>query len=98
MRILDLTLYEIGNVIVRAWRRPRDLADGFVQHVTNVSNGPPLVPTPAERREAQALAEEHGLSVYDATYAAVAQERRLTLVSGDKRLLRAGLALAPGEV
>jgi predicted nucleic acid-binding protein len=98
LRILDLTLYEIGNVIVRAWREPRELADGFVARVTDISNGPPLVPTAAERKAAHALAEEHRLSVYDATYAAVAQERRLTLVSGDRRLLRAGLASAPADV
>lgn len=98
MRILDLTLYEIGNVIVRAWREPRELADGFVARVTTIANGPPLVPTAAERREAHRLAEEHRLSVYDATYAAVAQERRLTLVSGDRALVRAGLATTPADV
>lgn len=98
MRILDLTLYEIGNVIVRAWRWPCEMADSFVARVTEISNGPPLVPTASERRGAHALAESHGLSVYDATYAAVARERRLTLVSGDKALLRAGLATVPAEL
>lgn len=98
LRLLDLTLYEIGNVIVRAWRRPCTLADGFIERVMRVANGAPLVPTPAERRAAHAMADEHGLSVYDATYAAVARERRLTLVSGGARLVGAGLASAPGAV
>jgi predicted nucleic acid-binding protein len=58
----------------------------------------PLVPTAAERGEAHRLAEEHGLSVYDATYAAVAQQRRLMLLSGDRTLVDAGLATAPADV
>jgi predicted nucleic acid-binding protein len=98
LRLLDLTLYEIGNVVVRSWKDGSVVADGFVTWVTTVAEVPPLVPTPAERRAAHALAEEHGLSVYDATYAAVARERRLTLVSGDTDLLGPGLAMAPSEV
>ncbi|HMJ02304.1 MAG TPA: type II toxin-antitoxin system VapC family toxin [Conexibacter sp.] len=98
LRLLDLTLYELGNVIVRAWQRPSEVADGFVSHVTTVVEAPPLVPTAAERRVAHQLAERHRLSVYDATYAAVAKERRLTLISGDNALLTAGLAAAPGDI
>jgi predicted nucleic acid-binding protein len=97
LRLLDLTVYEIGNVTIRKWRRSGREADGLVARVLSIA-GLPLVPTAAERREAHALAEQHGLSVYDATYAAVAQERRLTLVSGDNGLLRTGLASAPAEV
>jgi len=98
LRLLDLTAYELGNVVVRAWRQPTRVARLVVDAALDLCAAPPLVPTPAERRSAHALAEQHGLSVYDATYAAVALERRLTLVSGDRRLLRAGLATAPAEV
>ncbi len=97
LRLLDLTPYEVGNTVIRRWRLPAARADGFVARVLNIA-GLPLVPTAAERRAANALAEEHGLSVYDATYAAVAKERQLTLVSGDGALLAAGLATAPTEV
>lgn len=98
LRLLDVTLYELGNVVVCAWKQPPRAARLIVDAAFDIAGGLPLVPTPAERREAHALAEEHGLSVYDATYAAVAQERRLTLVSGDRQLLRAGLAVAPADV
>jgi predicted nucleic acid-binding protein len=70
----------------------------IVDAAVDIAGGPPLVPTAAERREAHALAEQHGLSVYDATHAAVARERRLTLVTGDRRLLKAGLAVSPAGV
>jgi predicted nucleic acid-binding protein len=98
LRLLDLTVYELGNTVVRGWRHPRREAEMMVAAALDLCAAPPLVPTAAERRDAHALAEEHRLSVYDATYAAVAQERRLTLVSGDRQLLRAGLATAPGDV
>jgi predicted nucleic acid-binding protein len=98
LRLLDVTLYELGNVVVRSWKQPPRVARLIVDAAVDIASGPPLVPTASERRDAHALAEEHRLSVYDATYAAVAQERRLTLVSGDRQLLRAGLATAPGDV
>lgn len=98
LRLLDLTLYELGNAVVRAWKQPPRVARLVVDAAIDVAGGLPLVPTASERRNAHALADEHGLTVYDATYAAVAPERRLTLVSGDRRLLRAGLAIAPADV
>jgi predicted nucleic acid-binding protein len=97
LRLLDLTLYEVGNTVIRRWRLPVARADGLVARVRSIA-GLPLVPTAAERRMAHALAEQHGLSVYDATYGAVARERRLKLVSGDRQLVAAALATAPTAV
>jgi predicted nucleic acid-binding protein len=79
-------------------KQPTRIARLVVDAALDLCAAPPLVPTPAERRDAHALAEQHRLSVYDATYAAVAQERRLTLVNGDRQLLRAGLATATADV
>lgn len=56
--------------------------------------GSAIAPDGGERRQAVDLAERHGLTVYDASYAAVAQRRGLLLVSGDRALQRAGLAVA----
>jgi len=98
LRLLDLTLYELGNAVVRAWKQPPRVARLVVDAAIDVAIGLPLVPTASERRDAHVLAEQHGLSVYDATYASVAQERRLTLVSSDRKLLDAGLAVAPADV
>jgi len=98
IRLLDLTPYELGNVVVRGWRRPAAHADRLVERVLQLAGTAPLVPTPEERRSAHALAEQHGLSVYDATYGAVARARRLTLVSTDGELQDAGLAVAPAAL
>lgn len=98
LRMLDLTVHELGNVLVRAWRESATTAEAFVSRAIAAAKVPPLVPTATERRDAYELAEKHGLSVYDATYAAVASKRRMTLISGDGRLVRAGLAVVPAEV
>lgn len=95
LRLLDLTTYELGNVIICKWRFGPERAEGIVERALRLAGTAPLVPTRDERRSALGLAEQHGLSVYDATYAAVAQARRLRLVSGDRRLQDAGLAVAP---
>jgi predicted nucleic acid-binding protein len=98
LRLLDLTLYEVGNTVIRRWRLPVAQADGLVTRLGEIAGVPPLVPSPTERHAAHVLAEQHGLSVYDATYAAVVRARHLTLVSVDGLLLDAGLAVAPGAV
>jgi predicted nucleic acid-binding protein len=98
LRLLDLTIYELGNVTICKWKLGTDRAGRVVERALQLAGTAPLVPTPEERRSALALAEEHGLSVYDATYGAVARARRLTLVSGDLRLQDAGLAVAPATV
>lgn len=98
LRLLDLTLYELGNVVVCAWKRPAREAEELINRVTTVASSVPLVPSAAERSSAHALAAEHGLSVYDATYAAVARARRLTLVTADRQLLASGQGVAPADV
>jgi predicted nucleic acid-binding protein len=95
VRLLDLTLYELGNVLIRAWGQSAARADELVASAIAVAQTPPLVPSADERRSALELAAQLGLSVYDATYGAVARSRRLTLVSGDRRLQEAGLAISP---
>ncbi|MGB2711631.1 MAG: PIN domain-containing protein [Conexibacter sp.] len=97
VRLLDLTVYELGNVMVRKWQRPAERAERLIARVLQLAGAPPLALTVDEHRAALELAEQHGLSVYDAAYAAVAQTRRLTLVSGDRQLLAARLAVAPGD-
>jgi predicted nucleic acid-binding protein len=47
---------------------------------------------------ATGLAAEHGLTLYDAAYAAVAQRRGAWLVTLDRELLAAGLGSSPAEL
>jgi len=89
--VLDLTVYELGNILLRGLRwSAEDTADQLDDLL--VICGPPLVPTPAWRRDAADLAAEHGLSYYDAMFAAAARALEAPLISADGKLLGAGLA------
>ena len=52
-------------------------------------------PTAFWHDAAAALAQEHGLTSYDASWAAAAQALRCPLVSADRQLLAADLAVTP---
>lgn len=95
--VLDLALYELGNVLTRALRwGPVDVADQLDD--LQLILGSPLAMTPSGLRQAAGLAATHGLTFYDASWAAAAQDLGIALVSADKQLLTAGLAESPGEV
>lgn len=96
---LDLALYTVTNVAMRAWHDPSTarrllgrlgvLADdgGLVRAETS------LMATASE------LASEHDLSVYDAAYVAAARAWGGVLVSCDVRdLVAKGLARLPGDM
>lgn len=91
VHVLDLALYEVGNVLVRALGWPPSLvADQLDDLLTIV--GTPLVSTPGWLRDAATLAAAHDLTFYDAAWASAAQAVGATLVSADEQLLHAGLA------
>jgi predicted nucleic acid-binding protein len=92
---LDLTLYEIANVIVRRWRNPF-LAAGLCRYAVArcrdrmVRIDPDILEATAE------IAVEFGLTSYDAAYVSVARRHGWTLVSTDVRdLVSKGLAITP---
>lgn len=89
--LLDLSVYEFGNVLLRAlhWSAA-EVADQLDDLL--VICGPPLVPAPQWRRDGAELAEQHGLTFYDAMFVAAARATRTTLISADKQLLATGLA------
>lgn len=92
--LLDLALYEVGNVLTGTLHWPAaGVADQLDDLVTIL--GPALVMTPDWRRCAAVLASDHGLSFYDASWAATASSLDMALVSADRRLLNAGLAESP---
>ena len=55
--------------------------------------GPLVHPRPSWHDAAASLGERHGLTFYDASWAAAAQALQCGLVSADRRLLSAGLAV-----
>jgi predicted nucleic acid-binding protein len=96
---LDLAFYEVTNVAIRAWR---DLAAAhrLRERVAAVAADGGLVRANADLMvDAAALADEHGISVYDAAYVVAARASRGELVSCDQRdLVSRGLARLPSAV
>lgn len=95
--VLDLAIYEVGNVLARALKWPaRDVGDQLDDLLKIV--GPPLAMSHTWLGRAAVLAERHALSFYDASWAASAAALRIPLVSADRQLLAAGLATSPSAV
>jgi predicted nucleic acid-binding protein len=94
---LDLTLYEVANVI-GARKRHYDLAKRVCRSIPERCNGR-LVRIDADTiADTVGIVAEHGLTAYDAAYVAAARRSGWTLVSTDiKDLVGRGLALAPDD-
>lgn len=94
--ILDLGMYEVGDVLARAlhWKAA-EIADQLDDLLTIL--GPPLAMTADWLRHAALLAHNHGLSFYDASWAATADKLDIALISADRKLLSAGLAESPTD-
>lgn len=96
-RVIDLALYEMGNVLLRAlgWNGS-DIADQLDDLV--VICGPPLAMAAEWFRRAAVIGEANRLTFYDASWAAAAEALGVSLVSADTRLLTAGLAESAAAV
>ena len=97
LSVLDLTPYEVGHALLRGRARASS------QQVATVLDSlaaicPQVKPTPEELAGAAVLAEASDLTLYDATYAAVAQSRGAHLATLDKALLKSGLGMRPSEI
>lgn len=94
---LDLTLYEVANVI-GARKRQYDLAKRVCRSIPERCNGR-LVHVDADTiTDTVGVVTEHGLTAYDAAYVAVTRRYGWTLVSTDiKDLVSRALALAPDD-
>lgn len=92
---LDLTLYEVANVVGVRWARP-DLGRDLCRTVA-ARCGDRLIAVDVDLAEAAlATAAEHGLTAYDAAYVALARLRGWTLVSTDVAdLVSKSLAVTP---
>lgn len=93
---LDLAFYEVTNVALRAWRDP-SAARRLGLRVAAVADDGGLIRAEAPLLlRALTIAEDHGISVYDAAYVAGAQGANGQLVSCDVRdLVSRGLARLP---
>jgi predicted nucleic acid-binding protein len=97
LSVLDLTIYEVGNALMRGRARASAAqASTVIEALVEIC--PSIRPTPEEMKEASRLAERHKLTFYDAAYAAVAQGRSAELVTLDCDLLDAKLGKRPREL
>ena len=95
---LDLALYEVTNVAVRAWR-DRAAASRLGQRVEALAEDGGLLRADASLlATAASVADDLGISVYDAAYVAAARHSGARLVSCDIRdLVSRGLAVVPDD-
>jgi predicted nucleic acid-binding protein len=95
---LDLARYEIANVVVRAWRAPDQVASLLDAIDRIADDGGVVISDTKLLTKAAELAQEHGISVYDAAYVAATSMGSSKLVSCDARdLLSKGLAVSPDD-
>ena len=94
--ILDLTLYELGNFLLRTLRWPAAEAAAQLDDVRSICGV--LNPAAGELRLAAQLAETHTLTFYDALYAAAARQRGAALATSDRALLAAGVGETAGTI
>ncbi|HEX5610729.1 MAG TPA: PIN domain-containing protein [Solirubrobacterales bacterium] len=94
---LDLTVYEVANVVGTRWRQ-LDAARELTRTIASRC-GDQLVRVDSGLFEsALDIASEHGLTAYDAAYVAAARRGGMTLVSADiADLVSKGLAVAPDD-
>ena len=97
LQALDLTAYELGNALLRG------RAQATASQVTIVLSAlaeicPAIKPTADELRLATELATRHDLTLCDAAYAAVAENRKAMLATLDRKLINAGLGTRPSEL
>lgn len=94
---LDLTFYEVANVVGASWGSPADAHSLWTLMLRACPEAIARVGT-ALFELTVSLAHEHGLSAYDAAYVAAAELNGWTLVSGDHAdLVDPGFAITPAE-
>jgi predicted nucleic acid-binding protein len=95
---MDLTLYEVANALGVRKGRPRE-ARYMAELIVKRCRGESLVAAdPALMDLVTSVADEHGLTAYDAAYVAAATSRGWRLVSADiADLVSKGLAVTPDQ-
>lgn len=96
---LDLARYEVLNIVVCRWRSPEWVSTLLSAFDRIAEDGGIVESTAPHLMRAAELADEHGISVYDAAYVAAANQTGRRLVSCDIRdLVSKGLAISPEDL
>lgn len=94
--VLDLAAYELGNVLLRPLKLPGLVVAQQLRLLLTLC-GPLVHARPSWLDAAAELGERHGLTFYDASWAAAGQALECPLVSADRVLLGKGLAVTASE-
>ncbi len=92
--VLDLTYYEVGNAALRSLRWSGERAEQMLDELEELC-GAGIPVAGGVRGTATRLAAVHGLTLYDASYWAVALAGDCMLVTADRQLIAAGAGLSP---
>jgi predicted nucleic acid-binding protein len=92
-KILDLTLYELGNGV---WKESELIKSLNVDEIDNLANSMSLVlgsleklsVTPSEFSRVLTIAKSERKTFYDSSYIYVAKREKMTFVTEDQRLSR----------
>lgn len=96
LRILDLTYYELGNVLARPGRlQASEIAEQLDELGIVCGEGLPLTRT--LRAATAEIAVRDGLTFYDAAYVAVALAQGMDLVTADTQIIAAGGGESPRD-
>jgi len=91
MRVTTLTVYEVGNVLTLHGGWTGGEVGAALKLLLEIC-GEPLDLLPEDHRAAASLALSHGLTFYDASYAAIATRLGRGVLSADGDLIKPGLA------
>jgi predicted nucleic acid-binding protein len=91
MRTTELAVHEAGNVLALHSEWPAEKIAAALDLLVEIC-GDPLTLAPEDRPVAAELALAHGLTFYDASYAAIALRTGRRLLSADADLVDPGLA------
>jgi predicted nucleic acid-binding protein len=94
--VLDLTLYEVGNVLVRKHARSGAEVATVIRGIETVADV--ARPDGLVLRDAACIADADRLTFYDAAYAAQAVALGAVLATRDSDFLDRGLGLPPATV
>lgn len=88
-----LWAYEVRNSVLMGIRRGRISKPDSEQFLVSLNELNVRLSEPASYDNVFSLAQEHGLTVYDAAYLDLAIQERLPLASLDRQLVRAAEAV-----
>jgi predicted nucleic acid-binding protein len=97
LHVLDLTVYEIGNALMRGHvRATAEQTATVISAVRQICLT--IAPDDDDLTLATELVANYGLTLYDAAYAAVARRRDAPLATLDRQLLDIGLGITPDQL